>query len=223
MENISHNTGLLSAIGRKLAEILDGHSAGELASYVCLSFVAGLITDTAVGGSILIHLLNWRHGLLPTFGIVSFVVFNHRWLWSFVPSLKTVGDRAKGDTIEGIPTVELLDHLFTARSLKVKEVTAKFRVPQYRVEELIKNLKRVSVLVPGANNASVLNSEFSRQDVAAILTVSNAKDLEPLFRKDSLGFTSRPSAIEIQERVDDALTPLPRAPGFVTRNLASVC
>jgi hypothetical protein len=124
------------------------------------------------------------------------------------------------DNIEGIPTVELLDHLFTAKSFKVKEATDKFQVPQHRVEEIIKNLKRVGVLVAGPSNSSVLSPEFSRQDVASILKgQASARDIEPLFRRQGSIITSEPSARAIEARVEAALSP-PPAPGFASRLLA---
>jgi hypothetical protein len=221
MENQTNTTGLAHAICRKLAEAIDGHSLGEILTFVGLSFLAGIITDAAMGGSIILRLLEWRGGTLPTFGTVSLVVFNCGRLSRSVRGvLGTLKVAPAAETIEGIPTVELLDHLFTAKSFKRDDVKLKFSVPQYRVEDLGRKLQDIGVLIVGPNNSKVLNPEFSRQDAASILKgKSSARELEPLFRRDGARLTSEPSAKAIEARVEEALTP-PLAPGFSTRVLA---
>lgn len=74
-----------------------------------------------------------------------------------------------GSTLEGIPVVELLDHLFEKESFKREEVENKFGIPRNRYTTLAIKLENIGVLIRGENNARVLNTEYSRADVAAIL------------------------------------------------------
>lgn len=143
------------------------------------------------------------------------------WYWILdTVVLLAGGQNMPSDCIDDVPRVELLDHLFRNKSLLREEAEVAFRIPRYRVTDLKKNLERVGVLVRGVNNSHVLNPEYSRQDVAAILdSAHTASKLRPLFRKTEAGtFTSEPSAAEIQERVTSLLRP---APGFENKILAS--
>jgi hypothetical protein len=214
---------LLSVLSQKLAEALDGYTPKQLARRAVLVFLAGLfsaaVLDVQATANTLYGLGHWHGGALAKVSIVFLLTFHGATLWTLVKRFRPV---PQVETIEAIPTAELLDHLFTEKTFKRDEVKAKFGVPQYRVTELTKNLKRVGVLDTGENGMSILNPEFSRQDVASMLAgVSAAKDLEPLFRRDELGYTSTPSAREIQDRVENALTPPLRAPNFNSRVLAS--
>ncbi len=140
------------------------------------------------------------------------------------------GSDFPSECIEDVPRVEILDHLFRNGTLLRNEAEVAFRLPRYRVTAIKQNLERVGVLVRGPNNSHVLNPEFSRQDVAAVLeTSSTAAGLKPLFRKTASGsFTSKPSAAEVKERVEelldeeyDAAPLLSKAPGFETSILAA--
>lgn len=152
--------------------------------------------------------------------LVRFVIVP-AWYWIADTAVFLAGGQhLPSDCIDDVPRVELLDHLFRNKSLLRDEAEVAFRIPRYRVTDLKKNLERVGVLVRGPNNSHVLNPEYSRQDVASILeSAHTASKLRPLFRKTpSGGFTSEPSAVEIQDRVTSLLS---TAPGFETKILAS--
>lgn len=120
------------------------------------------------------------------------------------------------DELEGIPHSELLDHLFTEKSFKRNDIENKFLLPRYKVTELKAELERVGVLVRGENNAHILNPAYSRQDVASIIHgKQRGRDLEMLFRKKGSGFTTEPSAKEIEARAAvPSPTPLLSAADF---------
>lgn len=188
--------------------------------------------DTAVGSLVV---LRWHSWAIPKV-VAGFVlaarwrpvlrtlhdyVLSPAWYW-ILDAVVTLagGHNLPSDCIDDVPRVELLDHLFRNKSLLRDEAEVAFRIPRYRVTDLKKNLERVGVLVRGPNNSHVLNPEYSRQDVAAILeSAHTAAKLRPLFRKTpSGGFTAEPSATEIQERVTSLLK---SAPGFETKIFAS--
>ncbi len=211
---------LPSVLSRKLAEAVDGLTLKQLTKRIGLGLLAGVLSasviDVQASVNSLVALGHWHNSAVTKTVVIFLLVFHGAKLAAvarrFVP-------KPRAETIEGIPTVELLDHLFTEKSLKT-DAWKKFGVPQYRVERLAKSLKRVGVLTTGENNASVLDAEFSRQDVAKMLSgVPSARDIRPLFRKESDHcYTSRPSATEIRERVDSLLSP---ARGFTSRPLAT--
>jgi hypothetical protein len=214
---------LPSVLSHKLAEALDGYTPKQLAKRMLLGLLAGFLSaavlDVQATVNVLYRIGQGHDGALAKVVIVFLLVFHGAKVWTLLRRLRPAHQAV---TIEAIPTAELLDHLFSQGTFKRDDVEAKFSVPRYRVTELTKHLKRVGVLTTGENNASVLNPEFSRQDVATVLSgVSAAKDLEPLFRRDELGFTSTPSAKEIRSRVEDALTPPLRSSAFTSRMLAS--
>jgi len=226
-------TTIRSALATRIATYIEEHGILPIARQVGLFFLAGLLSAAVVNVEVaqekLVAAFTWKeYAVTKVIWTFALVLNARRIAWLLLHAFDIVADwftpaeeTSAGETIEGIPTVELLDHLFRTKALKVKDATARFGVPQHRVEALVKALRHVQVLVPGPCNASVLNPDFSRQDVASILDgASEAKDLQPLFRRDDCGFTSRPSAAEIRERVQSPTPPLRRAPGFASKELA---
>lgn len=111
------------------------------------------------------------------------------------------------DELDGIPHTELLHHLFTVKSFKRDDIENKFVIPRYKVQEIGEGLERVGVLVRGPNNSRVLNEEFSRADVASIVKNANcSRELKPLFREKNNGFTSLPSAKEVENEIEEMAT-----------------
>lgn len=213
-----------SVLNSKVATYLEKRTFRQMVRDMVISVTIFLAAGLLINADVALPIIKWRNGLVPTLVLVMTVETHARWL------LRSLRDlfrslRPQVESIEGIPTVELLDWLFTRGSLKVKEATAAFRVPQHRVEALAKKLREIEVLVPGACNASVLNPAYSRQDVASIFEGREAaSDLRPLFRREGNRMTSEPSGKDILSRVEaalaplsDELTPPPRASGFITR------
>lgn len=217
---------LISVLYGKLIDYVDDRSMKQIARDFFLSVTSAFVIGLATKPGLTLSILRWRDGVIPSLVFLLVVAVHGKALvvslWNLGLALVPETEPPAEDRIEGIPTVELLDWLFTRKSLKVKEATEEFQVPQHRVEEIIKNLKRVGVLIAGPSNSSVLSSEFSRQDVASILKgQASARDIEPLFRRQGSILTSEPSAKAIEARVEEALSPLP-APGFTSRPLAAV-
>jgi len=75
-------------------------------------------------------------------------------------------------------------------------------------------LESIGVLVRGENNARILNEEYSRADVAAILeNVGTARELKKVFRQTGpSSFTNQPTAKGMTQKVLEAIqsTPSPR-------------
>lgn len=95
-----------------------------------------------------------------------------------------VGDPGT-ESVEGIPTVELVAHLFAEKRFSSSDAKDKFALPAARYSALAKKMEEVGILVRGDKNARVLNPDFSRSDVVSIFAgCSKAEDLETLLRKD---------------------------------------
>ena len=115
-------------------------------------------------------------------------------------------------SIEGIPAVELLDHLFTTGSFKRDDIKRRFAIPHDRYQRLAKKLESLGILVRGEKNARILNEAYTRQDIAAILhNKRKASDLEEVLRPIGLpgegnaSYTMEPSMDRVQERVDEII------------------
>lgn len=116
--------------------------------------------------------------------------------------------RVTSESIEGIPTAELLDHLFTYETFKRKDIEDKFAIPRYKFDTLGKKLDDLGITVHGVNNARILNKEYSRQDVANILKGKKAAGelTHTLTKVAGNEWTSDPTAKRIEERVDATLS-----------------
>lgn len=145
---------------------------------------------------------------LPLKCAVSFaIVFSYRRILDNLKRFFTK-KQVSAESIEGIPTAELLDHLFTYETFKRKDIEEKFKIPRYRFDALGKKLDALGVTVHGENNARILNKAFSRQDVANILKgKKGAGELVPaLMRVAQNEWTSEPTAKRIEERVQGTLS-----------------
>jgi hypothetical protein len=232
MEDTQNTTGLVSVLWAKLVAQVEKSSLRQILNLIGLVFAAGVLSAGLIDVQASMHsitrVLDWNHAAVAKGLLVYAAVFGYRpakrriieFIASFLPGESDEGEMI--DMVEFIPVPELLDHLFTEKSLKRDDVKAKFGVPQYRVEALGKKLQELGVLVTGANNAKTLNPAFSRQDVAAILRgKSSASELTPQLRRRQDHFTFDPSAKEIAERVSAPLSPAGFASGFVSRPLAA--
>jgi len=152
-------------------------------------------------------------GLLPKVAASAILVLYWRQMMRFAATLRPRQAPIKAPNIDGIPTAELLDHLFTFGTFKRDEIEGKFGVPRNRFDALAKKLDEMGVTVHDRqkNNARVLNPAYSRQDVAAILAGKRtAKDLQggALKQVDQRTWTTDPTATQIEARVQDALRPV---------------
>lgn len=227
MEHTPTTKTVSSVLASKLAAFIEAHSFTALVTYLGLVFLAGYLSSVVVDASgtwsFTVSLLRW-HDWAPVKVIGTFAaVWNARTIWTavfgwLIGIIEMLSGESVTDTIDGIPTTELLDWLFTHQSFKREEVKAHFGIAHHRYNALAQKLEDLGVLIRGENNARILNDDYSRQDIASILRgKGSSKDLEPLFRrKTEHHFTSDPSASEIEERVNTLLSP---APNFSTRKI----
>ena len=166
----------------------------------------------------------WNNNALVKIAFISLMVFNLSRIGKLALVIWKNRTRAEikptGETLEGIPVVELLDHLFEHGSFKREDIEGKFGIPRNRYSILAAKLESIGVLIRGDSNARVLNLEYSRADVAAILaSAKNARDLKQVFREVAPGsFTREPSGRGVLDRVREALSPLP-SPRFELHKL----
>lgn len=157
----------------------------------------------------------WNYAFAKTF--FSFgIIFNLHRIYHIIKIL--VARHSKkvpaGETLEGIPTVEILDHLFEVQSFKRDDIEKKFWIPRNRFTDLAQKLEDLDVLIRGDNNSRILNPEYSRADIAAILQgAERSGDLNKVFREvKPNSFTNEPTGRSIVERVKSFLSPSPRFP-----------
>lgn len=155
---------------------------------------------------------------LPKFLLVFLLINNHKRLRRAYKKILSKGKTTV--RIEGIPSVELLDHLFTVGSFKRDDIKRKFGIPHHRYQSLAKKLESLGILIRGENNARILNDAYSRQDIAAILhNKRKAVDLEPVLTpigspREGIVYTIDPTSEIIADRVAEYLTPTQQ--GFET-------
>lgn len=218
---------LTSVVWQKMVETVDRSTVPQLLTWFGLCLLAGAAAAAWINVeatmALVLRVSDWKGGAVPKAAIAFALVFNgkricrsvYHWLLDQIEFLSGV---PTCDTLEGVPTAELLDHLFQEKSFRRDDVEAKFGIPRYRVTALTKKLREIGVLVVGPNNLSTLNPDFTRQDVASVFRPARtAEDLQPLFRqKDAGTYTSEPSGPEVLERVGPLLSP---ASGFTRREV----
>ncbi|WP_146118976.1 hypothetical protein [Blastopirellula marina] len=112
--------------------------------------------------------MTWHNYAIPTVLWIFGLVFSAPRIFRLLSAFFTTEEQ-EVESIEGIPTSELLDHLFTFGTFKRDDIEDKFKIPRYRYTALAKKLKELDVLTSGENNATVLNPDCSREHVASIL------------------------------------------------------
>lgn len=173
---------------------------------VCAGTIAAMLIYPTETKLIVYSFLSWGNWAALKIAWSFAVVFKFREIYELALSSITIEETTQettGDTIEGIPVVELLDHLFTVWSFKRDDVEKRFAIPRNRFTDLANKFEEIWILVRGENNARILNPDFSRSDVVAILTgCDRAEDLKPQFRQiDASTYTTEPSRNEIVDRV----------------------
>jgi len=160
--------------------------------------------------------LGLYNGVVWKFAVACGFVFHFQTAYRFIKRI--MRQKPNISLIEGVPAMELLDHIFTFGSFKRDEVCKKFGLSKERFDKLARRLESMQVFERGENNARVLNPDFTRQDVAAILEGKRkAADLAPTLKQVSPNaWTVEPTATIIQDRVD-ALLDTP--PVFAMRRL----
>ncbi len=174
-----------AAICSKIAKFIQTHTIGEMCKRVGLAFIAGLISAAILDLQPVIRMvqgiIHWRDNAIPLIAMVTFFTFKMPWLYQKVSDAFTTltesDDEEVGDTIEGIPREELIDHLFTHKSFKRGDIETTFGIPRYRYTALCKKLKEIGVLTAGENNASILADVTRAQVVALLAGKSSAEEL----------------------------------------------
>lgn len=229
MDNTTTINGksLIIVLWYKIVDLIAEYTILQIFSFIGLSLLAGLLSALVINldatSSTLLNITRWHNFAIVKILSIYALVYNARTLYAMSRDYAfSIVELFSGQTIchtlDGVPVSEILDHLFTDKSFKRDDIESKFSLPRYKVTELTKNLKRVGILTHGENNASILNPDYSRQDIASILKGNeSSNNLEPLFRKKSdMHYTSEPTATEIEERVNTLLSP---ALGFQKRRI----
>jgi len=207
------NRSIKSIIWNKLLDNIENATFSQISIFLLLCalsfFLTLLFTYTDQTVEFAMKFLTAYNFLAIKFVVSVVIVFN---FWKIFDALKPLPEenevKATGNTIEWIPVVELLDHLFEFESFKRDDIEDKFGIPRNRFTDLAKKLESLHVLIRGENNSRILNPEFSRSDIAIMLEgKSSTEELKPLNRMTSeTSGTSEPSGKTIIERVSEFLT-----------------
>ena len=181
------NKTFFRVLGGKIIEEFEGLSFSETIKNAFLILLA--ISLTAIisepKGTILYlnSLLSW-HNYLPLKGIFSFcVVFYGRLACVFIKRIRVKKNTA---LIEGVPKIEIIDHIFQNESFKRGDIKEKFGMAHGRFNILAQKLEDLGILVRGENNSRVLNPDITRQEVASILQTGEvAEDLKKQLKQVS--------------------------------------
>lgn len=116
------------------------------------------------------NVLAWQNGAFVQ-GLVVIAVWHFRSeLARKVRGVRRTVNHRTVETLEGIPTLEILAHLFEAKTFTRMDVMKKFGCTRSNYDALVSSMKSAAILVRGDNNAHVLNCEFTREHVAAMLS-----------------------------------------------------
>ena len=215
------NRTLTSILVSKVLDVLESSTLSQIFSGFLLLLASIILTVvlTYTDDSIEAFraILSWENAIIAKAIVITLLVFNFSKLLSYVlhmfeSLLTTRTDIRTIDSIDGIPRLELMDHLFTIGTFKRDDVEKKWGIPRYRVTLISKKLEDLGVLVRGENNARTLNTEYTRSDLALLLNgFDSMEDVKMLTRKTDSGYSHRPSGSEVIERMSP----------FVTRPLSS--
>ena len=112
-------------------------------------------------------------------------------VWSFEEFLPK---KEEGKKYQGIPLIELVDYLFSAKSYSRNEFCEHFAVSRKVFDDMAEWFDKIGVFVRWKNNARELSEEYSRSDIASILTrATETGNLRPLMREVKWWYTHSPS------------------------------
>lgn len=180
---------LTSVMYKKILESLENSSFKEIFKMILIVFATIITTFILTYPKEILQLFEmvfrWNNSILSK-AIISFVIFYNFWrIIDFFKSLD-ISPKNNWENIEWIPTLELIDYIFENKSFKRDEVEQTFGIPRNRFEKLAKKLDELNIIIRWANNARVLNEEFTRQEVYKILEwKSSAEELKNIFSKVS--------------------------------------
>jgi len=162
-------------IYKKFLNILEEKSFKQILMSVLLwlwSVILSLIliyTDQTI--EILLFIYNYNNFTLPKIIFSFWLIFNYKIIINFWKNvINELKPKIEEDKIEGIPTMELIEHLFFEWSFKRDEVEKKFLIPRYKFTILAKKFDELKILIRWENNSRILNPEFSRQQIAETLS-----------------------------------------------------
>lgn len=211
-------------ISNKILDNLENLTLSDILIRSLLLFIAIFFTLAilfpATTHSITKSIMQYQNYALLKTTIIFATVFNFQRIMKMVVEVynarPTPQKSSTGDTIEGIPTLELLDHLFEHKSFKREDIETKFAIPRNRYATLANKMESIGILKRGENNSRVLNEEYTRADIASIFkNVTSAKDLKQVFRQiGETSFTKEPQKESMLQRLKESLAPLPSPPRF---------
>lgn len=193
-ENLSNykapKRSVSTIVGDKLLDVIQNASISTIINRVMLALSALVMWLGVAYPEVIIEWIKivatWDWFAIPKLIFCFVIVFNYKSIIEFIkdniPSFEK--EEVDQDTIEWIPMIELLDHLFEFKSFKRDDVEQKFAIPRHRFTDLANKFEEMWILVRGINNSRVLNNDFSRQDIASILSgKSTTQEIKPVFRK----------------------------------------
>lgn len=211
---------LMTIFGQKIKQWIMEHTLFDCIKLVVMHSFTIFITFLSVYPQLFVQFLesslSYNSFLVPKYFMAMALVFKFGTLWKIISKVKLKvshrESRSKNQySLEGVPVTEILDHLFEYQSFKHDDVVGentKLKMSRKRFDKLAKKLESLEVLIRGENRARILNTEYSRSDIASMLSgKKQAKDIEPLLRKMKNSLISKPSAKEIEDRVNDSIDP----------------
>lgn len=159
--------------------------------------------------SLLWDVMSYRQFMFVQSALV-YTVWNYRkHIISLFQEMHEVRQTSPVETFEGIPVMELLDYLFDVQTFKRENVVKKFKITRSQYDRLVGILKDARILMHGPCNAHLLNTEYSREQIAKMITAGakNGKisetDAGVSLSKNSYGFD--PDAKRIEKKVSASI------------------
>lgn len=95
---------------------------------------------------------------------------------------------------QGIPVSELVDYLFLESAYSRDDFCQRFAVARRVFDDMADAFDTQWIFKRGRNNARILNTEYSRSDIASVLQrASESGEIRPLMRKTESGYSHRPT------------------------------
>lgn len=182
---VSDERTLRGVLWRKVVDLVDRMTLRELGLGLVLLAVATTYSSFLLDDGVLVtRIAQWRGGVVPSLVLVNVIVFNvpraYRFLrdaWEAMPVAAPIEQGT--ERLEGIPTAELLEHVFRRGTFKRVDVEARFGIARHRHAALADALERVGILARGENNSRVLDPSMTIDRAAELLAGKrSAEELE---------------------------------------------
>jgi hypothetical protein len=133
-------------------------------------FLTTLFFNTVV--NIVIQFFTFNEYIVTKLIVSFIIVWNCKRVYSKIKKLLKPKDDEKPELFCEMPLDEVLNYLFRNKTFQMKDICEAFKIKKYKWEYAVSLLKKEKILIKDKLNYNryILNEEYSRQDIAHIVS-----------------------------------------------------